>query len=111
MHLSCCQRRWGGHDINGTLLMHVSNDISNGSLSERLPFGKLQSPGLVRRWDEALPRAETVLYRKIQSEDNNMKLIYRGVKYEATVPTVTTTEGKVIGKYRGVAIHEHIVAH
>ena len=38
-----------------------------------------------------------------------MKLVYRGVKYEANVPVVAA-EGKVIGKYRGVELHEHVVS-
>jgi hypothetical protein len=93
------------------MLMHDCNHISNSRPFKRLPLGRSQSPELVRRWHEALLPFEAVLYRKIQTGDNSMKLIYRGVKYEATVPTVATTEGKVIGKYRGIAIHEHVVAH
>jgi hypothetical protein len=38
-----------------------------------------------------------------------MKLSYRGIKYETTLPTVATTEGKEIGHYRGLTIREHIV--
>ncbi|MGG6298260.1 DUF4278 domain-containing protein [Leptolyngbya sp. AN02str] len=34
-----------------------------------------------------------------------MKLSYRGVKHETRVPSIATTEGKVIGKYRGVELH------
>ncbi|NJN87923.1 MAG: DUF4278 domain-containing protein [Leptolyngbyaceae cyanobacterium SL_7_1] len=38
-----------------------------------------------------------------------MKLNYRGVTYAANIPTVATVEGKVIGKYRGVELHEQVV--
>lgn len=37
-----------------------------------------------------------------------MQLIYRGIKYEAALPTVVTTEGKVIGKYRGLPLHQQV---
>ncbi|GAB4152952.1 MAG: hypothetical protein Fur0046_32790 [Cyanobacteria bacterium J069] len=37
-----------------------------------------------------------------------MKLSYRGIKYEAQVPTVATTSGSVIGKYRGVELHTQV---
>ncbi len=32
-----------------------------------------------------------------------MKLTYRGVSYESTLPTVELTEGEITGKYRGTA--------
>lgn len=38
-----------------------------------------------------------------------MKLVYRGVKYEANLPVIAAA-GKVIGKYRGVELHEQIVS-
>jgi len=38
-----------------------------------------------------------------------MKLVYRGMKYEANLP-IAATVGKVIGKYRGVELHEQVVS-
>lgn len=40
------------------------------------------------------PRAES-------EPDKNAKLIYRGVNYEHSAPTVEVTEGAIAGKYRG----------
>lgn len=38
-----------------------------------------------------------------------MKLNYRGVTYKAHISAIATVEGKVIGKYRGVALYEQVV--
>lgn len=38
-----------------------------------------------------------------------MQLAYRGSIYETQLPKVATKAGKVIGKYRGSALHERIV--
>mgnify|MGYP000007276185 CR=1 FL=1 len=37
-----------------------------------------------------------------------MKLSYRGVKYQTEIPTVATSVGDVIGKYRGVELREQV---
>jgi len=37
-----------------------------------------------------------------------MKLSYRGVKYQTELPTVATSAGHVIGKYRGVELREQV---
>ena len=36
-----------------------------------------------------------------------MRLSYRGVNYEYTVPTLEVTEGEILGKYRGTGWHCH----
>lgn len=38
-----------------------------------------------------------------------MKLTYRGVKFEAQIPAIATTQGAEIGKYRGVALYSQVV--
>jgi hypothetical protein len=38
-----------------------------------------------------------------------MQLMYRGVKYEPKTSEVSIVPGKVIGRYRGVELHEHLV--
>jgi Domain of unknown function (DUF4278) len=38
-----------------------------------------------------------------------MKLSYRGIHYDTQLPVVVTIAGKVIGKYRGLELHEHVL--
>ncbi|MBE9180366.1 DUF4278 domain-containing protein [Oculatella sp. LEGE 06141] len=38
-----------------------------------------------------------------------MKLVYRGVQYDAKPSAIATIPGKVIGHYRGVELHEQII--
>lgn len=38
-----------------------------------------------------------------------MKLIYRGTTYNAK-SAIATVPGKVVGRYRGVELHEQVVA-
>ena len=39
-----------------------------------------------------------------------MKLSYRGVTYEPKTPVVVTVPGKVIGRYRGIELHEQVAS-
>lgn len=59
--------------------------------------------------EEGTERSAVFLKHQRRAEVATMKLSYRGVKYEATLPTVATTEGKKIGHYRGLSIREHVV--
>lgn len=38
-----------------------------------------------------------------------MQLCYRGIAYQTNLPELATTEGKVIGKYRGAKLRKRIV--
>lgn len=39
-----------------------------------------------------------------------MKLTYRGVPYEQTPVNLEVTEGDILGRYRGQAVHSHLLA-
>ncbi len=41
-------------------------------------------------------------------KEATMKLTYRGVKFEAKIPAIATTQGAEIGKYRGITLYSQI---